>query len=598
MLILRGAPALSPFRSQKLLASLQNQIPEISSVSAEFQHFIRVNDDLSPQELQILEKLLTYGPSLEEGESGSEQTDALFLVVPRPGTISPWSSKATNIASNCGLNKVQRIERGLAYHIVSEQTLTEEQQAVVSDLLHDRMTESVLNNLEEAEVLFAETEPAPLTAVDILEGGRDALAEANISLGLALADDEIDYLVESYQKLDRNPTDVELMMFAQANSEHCRHKIFNATWTIDGEDRSHSLFQMIRNTHKLNGEGVLSAYKDNASVIEGAKAGRFFPKPSSKEYGYHQEDINILMKVETHNHPTAIAPWAGAATGSGGEIRDEGATGKGSKPKAGLTGFTVSNLKIPGYEQPWEKDHGKPDRIVSALDIMIEGPLGGAGFNNEFGRPNLCGYFRTYEEVVKGANGDEVRGYHKPIMLAGGLGNIRTDHVEKGEIPVGAKLIVLGGPAMQIGLGGGAASSMTSSDGQEDLDFASVQRDNPEMERRCQEVIDQCWQLGDENPIAFIHDVGAGGLSNALPELVSDGGRGGKFQLRDILNDEPGMSPLALWCNESQERYVMAVAAHDMELFEEICRRERCLYAVVGEAIEEEHLLVEDSHFE
>ncbi|MRI33776.1 phosphoribosylformylglycinamidine synthase [Endozoicomonas sp. OPT23] len=607
MLILRGAPALSPFRSQKLLETLQNQISEISGISAEFQHFIRVNDDLSPQELQILEKLLTYGPSRgEEGRDEEESEDTLtkslsksfYLIVPRAGTISPWSSKATNIASNCGLTKVQRIERGLAYHIATEQPLTKEQQAIVSDLLHDRMTESVLDNLQAAEVLFAETEPAPFMAVDILEGGRDALATANTSLGLALADDEIDYLVESYQKLDRNPTDVELMMFAQANSEHCRHKIFNATWTIDGEDRGHSLFQMIRNTHKLNGEGVLSAYKDNASVIEGAKAGRFFPKPSSKEYEYHQEDINILMKVETHNHPTAIAPWAGAATGSGGEIRDEGATGKGSKPKAGLTGFTVSNLKIPGYEQPWENENGKPDRIASALDIMIEGPLGGAGFNNEFGRPNLCGYFRTYEETVKGTNGDEVRGYHKPIMLAGGLGNIRTDHVEKGEIPVGAKLIVLGGPAMQIGLGGGAASSMTSSDGQEDLDFASVQRDNPEMERRCQEVIDQCWQLGDENPIAFIHDVGAGGLSNALPELVSDGGRGGKFQIRDIINDEPGMSPLALWCNESQERYVMAVATHDMELFEAICIRERCLYAVVGEAVEEEHLLVEDSHFD
>ena len=388
------------------------------------------------------------------------------------------------------------------------------------------------------------------------------------------------------------------MMFAQANSEHCRHKIFNATWAIDGQKQDHSLFQMIRNTHAMNSKGVLSAYKDNASVIEGSKAGRFFPNPDTKAYDYHQEDIHILMKVETHNHPTAIAPRAGAATGSGGEIRDEGATGRGSRPKAGLTGFSVSNLNIPGYEQPWEKGYGKPDRIVSALDIMIEGPLGGAGFNNEFGRPNLCGYFRTYEQAAKAANGEEVRGYHKPIMLAGGLGNIRADHVEKGEIPVGAKLIVLGGPAMQIGLGGGAASSMTSGEGQEDLDFASVQRDNPEMERRCQEVIDQCWQLGDDNPIAFIHDVGAGGLSNALPELVSDGDRGGRFQMRDILNDEPGMSPLALWCNESQERYVMAVAPENMALFEAICKRERCLYAVVGEATEEKHLLVEDSHFD
>ena len=533
-------------------------------------------------------------PRLQDGAS----TGTLFLVVPRPGTISPWSSKASDIAHNCGLDKVQRIERGIAYYVTAEEGLSDLQKQKVSALIHDRMTEAVLNNLETAESLFAESEPAPLTAVDILDGGKEALEQANLSLGLALADDEIDYLVDSYQKLERNPTDVELMMFAQANSEHCRHKIFNATWTIDGQEQDHSLFQMIRNTHAMNGEGVLSAYKDNASVIAGNKAGRFFPNPESKEYDYHQEDIHILMKVETHNHPTAIAPWAGAATGSGGEIRDEGATGKGSKPKAGLTGFTVSNLKIPGFEQAWEKEYGKPERIVSALDIMIDGPLGGAGFNNEFGRPNLCGYFRTYEQSAKSADGEEVRGYHKPIMLAGGLGNIRADHVEKGEIPVGAKLIVLGGPAMQIGLGGGAASSMTSGEGQEDLDFASVQRDNPEMERRCQEVIDQCWQLGDDNPIAFIHDVGAGGLSNALPELVSDGDRGGRFQMRDILNDEPGMSPLALWCNESQERYVMAVAPENLELFESICQRERCLYAVVGEAIAEPHLLVEDSHFE
>lgn len=593
MLILRGAPALSPFRSNKLLETLQNAIPEVSGVFADYQHFIQSSEALSDQELAVLTKLLTYGPRLQEGTS----TGTLFLVVPRPGTISPWSSKASDIAHNCGLSKVQRIERGIAYYVTAEEGLSDLQKQKVSELIHDRMTEAVLDNLESAEMLFAESEPAPLTAVDILSGGKEALEQANISLGLALADDEIDYLVDSYNKLERNPTDVELMMFAQANSEHCRHKIFNATWTIDGNKQDHSLFQMIRNTHSMNSEGVLSAYKDNASVIEGFKAGRFFPNPETKQYDYHQEDIHILMKVETHNHPTAIAPWAGAATGSGGEIRDEGATGRGSKPKAGLTGFTVSNLNIPGYEQPWEKEYGKPERIVSALDIMIDGPLGGAGFNNEFGRPNLCGYFRTYEQAARTADGEEVRGYHKPIMLAGGLGNIRADHVEKGEIPVGARLIVLGGPAMQIGLGGGAASSMTSGEGQEDLDFASVQRDNPEMERRCQEVIDQCWQLGDDNPIAFIHDVGAGGLSNALPELVSDGDRGGRFQIRDILNDEPGMSPLALWCNESQERYVMAVAPENMELFEAICQRERCLYAVVGEATEEKHLLVEDSHF-
>ena len=594
MLILRGAPALSPFRSTKLLETLQKAIPEVSGVFADYQHFIQANDALSEHDLTVLKKLLTYGPRLQEGiESGS-----LFLVVPRPGTISPWSSKATDIAHNCGLADIQRIERGIAYYVTAESTLSDAQHQIISQILHDRMTEAVLASLEEADTLFAESEPAPFTTVDVLSAGREAMIQADQSLGLALADDEIDYLVDSYKKLERNPTDVELMMFAQANSEHCRHKIFNATWTIDGEQQDHSLFQMIRNTHTMSGEGVLSAYKDNASVIEGYKAGRFFPNPSTKQYDYHQEDIHILMKVETHNHPTAIAPWAGAATGSGGEIRDEGATGRGSKPKAGLTGFTVSNLNIPGYEQPWEAAYGKPERIVSALDIMIDGPLGGAGFNNEFGRPNLCGYFRTYEQTAKAATGDEVRGYHKPIMLAGGLGNIRADHVEKGEIPVGAKLIVLGGPAMQIGLGGGAASSMTSGEGQEDLDFASVQRDNPEMERRCQEVIDQCWQLGDDNPICFIHDVGAGGLSNALPELVSDGGRGGRFQLRDILNDEPGMSPLALWCNESQERYVMAVAPENLPLFEAICKRERCLYAVVGEATEEPHLLVEDTHFD
>ncbi|KEQ19786.1 phosphoribosylformylglycinamidine synthase [Endozoicomonas numazuensis] len=594
MLILRGAPALSPFRSQKLLETLQHRIPEIAGVFAEYQHFVRVDEALSDQELKVLEQLLTYGPRMQEGECSG----ALFLVVPRPGTISPWSSKATNIAENCGLSKVHRIERGLAYYVSAEEGLSQHQKEQVASLIHDRMTEAVLADASEAEVLFAETEPAPLNCVDILAGGREALAEANLALGLALAEDEIDYLVTSYQGLDRNPTDVELMMFAQANSEHCRHKIFNATWSIDGEKQDHSLFQMIRNTHNMNSEGVLSAYKDNASVIVGSKAGRFFPSPEKKDYQYHQEDIHILMKVETHNHPTAISPWPGASTGAGGEIRDEGATGRGSKPKAGLTGFSVSNLNIPGYKQPWEKEYGKPDRIVTALDIMLDGPLGGAGFNNEFGRPNLCGYFRTFETTAKGSAGEEVRGYHKPIMLAGGLGNIRADHVEKGDIPVGAKLIVLGGPAMQIGLGGGAASSMTSGEGQEDLDFASVQRDNPEMERRCQEVIDQCWQLGDENPVAFIHDVGAGGLSNALPELVSDGGRGGRFQLRDILNDEPGMSPLALWCNESQERYVMAVAPENMELFESICKRERCLYAVVGEATNEPHLLVEDSHFD
>ncbi|EEW12489.1 phosphoribosylformylglycinamidine synthase [Vibrio mimicus VM573] len=492
----------------------------------------------------------------------------------------------------------RRLERGTAYYVETETPLTEAQVVTLKALLHDRMMEVVFAELTDAQQLFSVAEPAPMSQVDVLAGGRRALEEANVSLGLALAEDEIDYLVENFIKLGRNPNDIELMMFAQANSEHCRHKIFNADWTIDGVKQDKSLFKMIKNTFEQTPDYVLSAYKDNAAVMTGSTVGRFFPDPDSRQYTYHHEDAHILMKVETHNHPTAISPWPGASTGSGGEIRDEGATGIGGKPKAGLVGFTTSNLRIPGFEQPWESNFGKPSRIVNALDIMLEGPLGGAAFNNEFGRPNLLGYFRTYEEKVTSHAGEEVRGYHKPIMIAGGMGNIRAEHIQKKEIPVGAKLIVLGGPAMNIGLGGGAASSMASGQSAEDLDFASVQRENPEMERRCQEVIDRCWQLGDKNPIAFIHDVGAGGISNALPELVNDGDRGGKFQLRNVPNDEPGMSPLEIWCNESQERYVLAVAAEDMPLFDAICQRERAPYAVVGEATEERHLTLEDSHFD
>ncbi len=594
MLALRGAPALSAFRHEKLLSVLQSKIPAVTGLYAEFMHFSDLSQALSEDQQQILERILRYGPKAEVQEPSGQ----LFLVVPRLGTISPWSSKATDIAHNCGLESIKRLERGIAYYVQSASPLSDADQQVIADQLFDRMVEAVLTSIDAAADLFVEEQPKPLTTVDILAGKRDALVKANVDLGLALADDEIDYLVESFTDLQRNPTDVELMMFAQANSEHCRHKIFNASWDIDGESQEKSLFAMIRNTNELGGENVLSAYKDNAAVMVGSKAGRFFPKPDGKEYSYNQEDIQILMKVETHNHPTAIAPHSGAATGSGGEIRDEGATGKGSKPKAGLTGFTVSDLNIPGFEQPWESKYGKPERIVTPLDIMLEGPIGGAAFNNEFGRPALTGYFRTFEQKVNGAAGEEVRGYHKPIMIAGGLGNIRDDHVEKGEIPVGAKLICLGGPAMQIGLGGGAASSMASGSSSADLDFASVQRDNPELERRCQEVIDQCWQLGDENPIAFIHDVGAGGLSNAFPELVKDGDRGGNFELRNVNNDEPGMSPLAIWCNEAQERYVMAVPPADLERFEAICQRERCPYAVVGEAVEEMHLTLGDTHFE
>ncbi|MBE9539693.1 MAG: phosphoribosylformylglycinamidine synthase, partial [Proteobacteria bacterium] len=601
MLILRGASALSAFRLEKLTQKLVSIHPEIRLLHNEYVHFAQSREPLSAQREAVLSQLLHYGPD-ELEVAGVDTSDChLALVVPRPGTISPWSSKATDIAHNCGLEELARLERGVAYYFQLpaglEAGAEKDLVAQVEACVHDRMTESVLEDLESAQQLFQQETPAPLGAVDILAGGRAALVSANQSLGLALADDEIDYLVESFTALGRNPNDIELMMFAQANSEHCRHKIFNASWSIDGELQDHSLFKMIRNTNEKGGENVLSAYSDNAAVVAGHHAGRFYPDPDSGEYGYSQENIHLLMKVETHNHPTAIAPFSGAGTGSGGEIRDEGAVGKGSKPKVGLTGFSVSNLNIPGYPQPWEKAYGKPGRIVSALDIMTEGPVGGAAFNNEFGRPNICGYFRTFESDAPGVNGTEVRGYHKPIMIAGGYGNVREEHVDKGEYSPGAKLIVLGGPAMLIGLGGGAASSMASGQSAEDLDFASVQRQNPEMERRCQEVIDRCWQLGEDNPIAFIHDVGAGGLSNAFPELVKDGNRGGRFELRNVPNDEPGMSPLAIWCNESQERYVMAVEPENLARFEALCRRERCPYAVVGEATQEMHLQLTDSEF-
>ena len=594
MLVLRGAPALSEFNQTKLIAKLGQSGVRVKNLYSEYVHLVDSQGDLSKQQIEILEKLLTYGPARQ----AQTPSGTFFLITPRPGTISPWSSKATDIAHNCSLKNINRIERGCAFYIETENGVSEDDFALIASFLHDRMTESVFTNTDEAAVLFSHTEANTFTSVDVLGEGKDALVNANVSLGLALADDEIDYLFDSFTKLGRNPTDVELYMFAQANSEHCRHKIFNASWTIDGEDQEKSLFKMIKNTYELLPDHVYSAYKDNAAVMEGWQAGRFFPNPQSHQYEYHHENIDILMKVETHNHPTAISPFPGAATGSGGEIRDEGATGRGSKPKAGLVGFTVSNLRIPGAEQPWEFEYGKPQRIVSALDIMLEGPLGGAAFNNEFGRPALLGYFRTFEQEVNSFNGVEVRGYHKPIMLAGGLGNIRREHIEKGEITVGAKLIVLGGPAMNIGLGGGAASSMASGQSNEDLDFASVQRDNPEMERRCQEVIDACWQLGDNNPIQFIHDVGAGGLSNALPELVNDGGRGGNFELRKVLSDEQGMTPLELWCNESQERYVLSVAPENMPVFEAICARERAPFAVVGEATAEQHLNLNDSQFD
>jgi phosphoribosylformylglycinamidine synthase len=594
MLVLRGAPALSDFRLRKLERRLAAELGGNLSLYAEFRHFIELEQTLDEGERAVLDRLLRYGPKLNGHEPGGE----LLLVVPRPGTLSPWSSKATDIAHNCGLHKIRRIERGIAYWLATtEGPLTHEQQGAAEAVLHDRMTQQVLFDEEDAACLFLQAEPRPCLTVDLLTGGRGALERANGDLGLALSDDEIDYLLESFIALNRNPTDVELMMFAQANSEHCRHKIFNASWVIDGQPQRHSLFGMIRHTTEQSPDQVLSAYRDNAAVIQGGEGRRFMPDPENGIYGEHDEEIHLLMKVETHNHPTAIAPEPGAATGSGGEIRDEGATGRGSKPKAGLCGFSVSNLRIPGLERPWEQDHGRPGRIVSALDIMLEGPIGAAAFNNEYGRPNLCGYFRTYEQAVPGPGGLELRGYHKPIMLAGGLGNIRPEHVHKHPFPVGSPLVVLGGPAMLIGLGGGAASSMASGASAEDLDFASVQRANPEMQRRCQEVIDRCCARGEDSPILFIHDVGAGGLSNALPELVHDAGRGGRFELRAVSNDDPGMSPMEIWCNESQERYVLAIAAERLEEFKGLCERERCPYAVVGETTAEEHLLLGDAHF-
>lgn len=594
MLILSGSVALSDFRRAKLLNALQTVVPSVTAVQAEYVHFVRTRCELGADEYARLQALLTY----EEVQGDHNVRGTLFLVTPRTGTISPWSSKATDIAHNCGLNTVERIERGIAYDVQTSEALTDAQKTAIAARLHDRMTEMVLADKQDAVVLFSQAEPAPLRYVDISEDPKAALASANSAWGLALSPDEIDYLAENYAELGRNPSDVELMMFAQANSEHCRHKIFNADWIIDGKEQPKSLFAMIRNTHAHAPEGILSAYHDNASVIEGPLATRFLTDVKTGEYHYTNEPVHILMKVETHNHPTAISPFAGAATGSGGEIRDEGATGNGSKPKAGLSGFSVSNLRIPGYGQPWEHDFGKPGRIVSALDIMLEGPIGAAAFNNEFGRPNITGYFRTFEMQAPGAKGMELRGYHKPIMIAGGMGNIREQNINKNPLPEGTPIVVLGGPAMLIGLGGGAASSMASGTSAENLDFASVQRGNPEMQRRCQEVIDRCVALGAENPILSIHDVGAGGISNAIPEIINDAGRGGRFELRTVPNDEPGMAPMEIWCNEAQERYVLAIAEDRLETFRALCERERAVYAVVGAATVEQQLLVGDSLFD
>ncbi|MEO6079290.1 MAG: phosphoribosylformylglycinamidine synthase [Steroidobacteraceae bacterium] len=587
MLQLPGGPAHSAFRITKLLARIQAVVPAVDAIASRFLHLVDSDRALDGAETENLQALLTYGPRYTADTPPGQR----LLVVPRPGTTSPWSSKATDIAQVCDLTSLRRIERGVSFYVDAATELDEAQLACVAALLHDRMTETVLLEQDDVARLFAAERPRPLRSVSRVPAG---LTQANEDMGLALSPDEIDYLHASFERLGRDPTDVELMMFAQANSEHCRHKIFNADFTIDGVPQEKSLFAMIRNTHAQAPAGVLSAYKDNASVIEGWQGARFFADPASGIYSAHPEAIDILMKVETHNHPTAISPFAGAATGSGGEIRDEGATGTGAKPKAGLVGYSVSNLRIPGFERPWEQSLGKPDRIASALDIMLEGPLGAAAFNNEFGRPCIAGYFRSFEQSV---NAGHARGYHKPIMIAGGLGNVRRAHVEKGDVPVGAHLVVLGGPAMLIGVGGGAASSMNSGKSSADLDFASVQRGNPEIQRRAQEVIDHCWALGSDNPIHLVHDVGAGGLSNAVPEAVAHSRRGALVDLRAVPNAEPGMSPMEIWCNEAQERYVLAVSERGLAQFEAIARRERCPFAVIGRLTADGVLIVRDAEF-
>jgi phosphoribosylformylglycinamidine synthase len=597
ILRLPGRRALSTFRVNKLLDSARQILSDLEpgsdlrGIRIQYWHFVKLAHPLEAREREVLHALLTYGP-----ESAPEERHRdILLIVPRPGTISPWSSKATDIAHQCGLAGVERIERGTAFHLetAAPGPLGEPARRALLPLLHDRMTETVLSSLEHADALFQHAEPRPLSRIDLLERGAPALEEANRSMGLALSEDEIAYLHRYFADIGRDPTDVELMMFAQANSEHCRHKIFNAAWVIDGEPMRESLFGMVRHTHARHPGGTLVAYADNAAVMRGAKAARFYPGPDGV-YRRSEENTHVLMKVETHNHPTAISPFPGAATGSGGEIRDEGATGRGAKPKAGLTGYSVSHLRIPELPQPWERDqYGRPARIASPLQIMLEGPIGGAGFNNEFGRPNLLGYFRTFEQAVDGV----VRGYHKPIMIAGGVGNIAEPQIAKQPIEAGAALVHLGGPGMLIGLGGGSASSMRTGQNVEELDFDSVQRGNAELQRRAQEVIDRCWAMGRDNPILSIHDVGAGGLSNALPELVHGGGVGGHFDLRGIPSEEPGMSPMQVWCNEAQERYVLAVRPDRLQAFAELCERERCPFAVVGRAIEADRLVVDDPLF-
>ncbi|CAM3439993.1 phosphoribosylformylglycinamidine synthase [Bordetella sputigena] len=594
---LPGSSVLSTFRRERLLAQLKQAGLPVADISARYEHFVLCDAPLSAADQQRLADLLDYGDPYE----GAEPAKAMVLrVIPRLGTISPWASKATDIAHNCGFAGVRRIERGVRYLLTPERGLLgaksfdDAMLARAAACLHDRMVETVVDVQFDGQALFAAVEGRPMRTVPVLAQGRAALEQANTTLGLALSDDEIDYLAEAFTRLERDPTDVELMMFAQANSEHCRHKIFNAQWVIDGQAQDKTLFGMIRATHAAQPGGTVVAYSDNAAIMEGGTAQRFHADVAGTSadaltYRRREAVVHTLMKVETHNHPTAIAPFPGASTGAGGEIRDEGATGRGSKPKAGLTGFTVSHLRFDDAPQPWESDHhGLPDRIASPLSIMIDGPLGGAAFNNEFGRPNLLGYFRTFEQTAGGTRW----GYHKPIMIAGGLGSIDGGLTHKEKIPPGALLIQLGGPGLRIGMGGGAASSMGVGSNSADLDFDSVQRGNPEIERRAQEVIDRCWQQGDDNPILAIHDVGAGGLSNAFPELVNDAGRGAVFDLKRVPVEESGMSPAEIWSNESQERYVLAIMPDDLARFDEIAKRERCPYAVVGVATEERQLRV------
>lgn len=591
---LPGPVALSSFRVEKLLAGLRAADVALTTLQTRYVHIVASHAPLSAHERDVLAKLLHYG---DMSVAPTESLADALLVVPRVGTISSWSSKATDIAHNCGLANIIRIERGIGFSVSGTAPLSSDAQRSLVSLIHDPMTETVQQGLSQLHQLFETQAAPPLATVPLVTGGKPALIAANRDMGLALSDDEVDYLFDYFASIKRDPTDVELMMFAQANSEHCRHKIFNASWTIDGVPRDKSLFAMIRNTHAVSPARTVVAYSDNSAIMQGATIERFYPDAKHR-YQFQLDETNVLMKVETHNHPTAIAPWPGAATGSGGEIRDEGATGIGAKPKAGLTGFSVSNLRIPGFEQPWEVQegetpYGKPSRIASPLSIMIEGPIGGAAFNNEFGRMNLCGYFRTYEQAAD----NTVWGYHKPIMIAGGLGNISAKHTHKKPMKPGTLLVQLGGPGMRIGLGGGAASSVASGTNTESLDFDSVQRANAEMQRRCQEVIDACWQMGEGNPILSIHDVGAGGISNAFPELAHAGGVGAKFDLRKVPSLEPGMSPKEIWSNESQERYVLAIAPESLPVFQAFCERERCPFAVVGEAIVEETLIVADPLF-